>query len=212
MIAIRKNNAGDAWEESIYNLLELSHNSCNFIPTEYNIDAIELQNLIMTVNASPENHLSDKYFDKDFLYNFVNSFLDPKDSKQFYSRLFQYKISDNKSIDQINEVIKKLKKVWYSRRCVVDLWDVSRDMSVSLPPSLTSLQVSIRNNLLNMTVYFRSNNAWKYALPDMISLISLQKYIANKINVEIGFYTHFAYSYHIYRSDLKSALQFFREK
>lgn len=65
-----------------------------------------------------------------------------------------------------------------------------------------ALQFLIRNNELQMTVYMRSNDVY-FGLPyDYIYFVSIGQYIANKLNINFGLYTHHATSLHMYLRDV----------
>ena len=59
-----------------------------------------------------------------------------------------------------------------------------------------------------MHVHFRSNDTMKAAFMNMFAFTELQKHIAEKLNVGVGYYLHIADSYHIYESDWKWAEKF----
>ena len=60
------------------------------------------------------------------------------------------------------------------------------------------LQFFIREGKLYETVYMRSNDIW-YGLPyDALFFTSIQIYLAMKLGVKLGTYTHVAGSLHLY--------------
>ena len=63
----------------------------------------------------------------------------------------------------------------------------------------------IREDKLNMTAMLRSNDAWGQALNDMYQLVKIQEDMAKKMQIQVGTYTHFAISYHMYTKDRMDA-------
>lgn len=108
----------------------------------------------------------------------------------------------NKS--QIDEVIELLKQDPLSRRAVLNISDPSIDRIHTKDMQCTvCVQLLLRDNKLHEFVYMRSNDIF-YGFPyDYIYFITLQQYIASKLGVECGSYTHHAGSMHLYDSSLE---------
>lgn len=102
--------------------------------------------------------------------------------------------------DQIQFVIRELRLDPYSRRAAIDIRRTS-DIILSDPPCLQHIQFMIRDEKLNMTVLFRSNDACKATFMNAYALICLQEEIATELGVEVGSYTHIANSFHAYERD-----------
>lgn len=107
--------------------------------------------------------------------------------------------------DQVEEVIKLLKIDKDSRRAVINLNVPNQNMITTKDEICTiALQFLIRDNKLDCTCIMRSNDIW-YGLPyDCAFFMELQKYIAKRLNVKYGKYTHFAVSLHVYKKDYKN--------
>lgn len=102
--------------------------------------------------------------------------------------------------DQIQFVIDELKRNPSSRRAVICVRD-KEDIGSDDPACLQHIQYFIRNNELNCSVLFRSNDACKATFMNAFALIMLQKRIADELNVKVGTYTHRANSFHCYEKD-----------
>lgn len=70
-------------------------------------------------------------------------------------------------------------------------------------PCTVSLQFFIRNNKLYLTTYMRSNDLWMGFPYDVFQFTCLQVYLAMKLNVDLGTYTHIAGSLHLYKRNYK---------
>lgn len=108
---------------------------------------------------------------------------------------------DGVCLNQIDFVIRELKRNPDSRRAVICIRDNNKDMDSSDPACLQHIQYFIRNNKLHCKVLFRSNDAVKASFMNMFALIMLQKRIADELGIKMGTYTHRANSFHCYERD-----------
>ena len=70
-------------------------------------------------------------------------------------------------------------------------------------PCTYAVQFTIVNdNVLNMSVYMRSNDIWYGFCNDQYQFSSLQKMIAERLNIEVGWYYHHAHNMHLYNDKL----------
>ena len=140
---------------------------------------------------------------------------DPSDTRweyTYHQRLFGYEVPGRETIDQIEEVCRRLAETPHSRRAQAITWKVWEDNACYDPACLQSIWCRITEQagqrLLNMNVRFRSNDAYKAAFMNIFALVQIQQRIAHRIAelsgapVEIGRYCHMADSYHIYGSNL----------
>ncbi len=65
-------------------------------------------------------------------------------------------------------------------------------------PCLQLVQCAVRNNALQMSVVFRSNDIHLALSANMYGLIQKQQQIADAVGVPVGRYTHVALIPHIY--------------
>jgi len=199
----------DAWEKSI---IELLNSSSDFVPTEKGTMAKEITNMIMHVRYPLKQPvLSKKYCLPDqFRDQYTKTYFTKYATLETpYSRIVE---RGSKKVNQIEVVIGKLRKNWFTRRAVISLWAPEEDLNSKYPPCICLLQAMIRGNRLLVTALLRSNDAWLSALPDMILISSLQKRIADDLNIECGEYIHHAISYHIYDYDYSMAKEVFEHE
>lgn len=69
------------------------------------------------------------------------------------------------------------------------------------------LQFFIREGKLYMTTYMRSNDLWMGFPNDVFQFTAIQVYLAMRLGVKLGNYTHIAGSLHLYERDYQSALK-----
>jgi thymidylate synthase len=100
--------------------------------------------------------------------------------------------------DQVEEVIERLKENPFSKRAVLTLWS-PEDCKDKYALSWTFSQLFIRDNKLIITSYFRSCDIYN-ALPwNILGIANLQKYIADRLEVEPGEFNVHMGSSHIYK-------------
>ncbi|RLF19988.1 MAG: thymidylate synthase [Thermoprotei archaeon] len=125
----------------------------------------------------------------------------------YHERLFRYE-GQNGIVDQIEYIIRKLKEAPYSRRAQAITWQPWKDIHSEHPPCLQRIWCRVIDGKLVMHVHMRSNDAMKASFMNMFAFTELQRYIAERLGVEVGYYLHIADSYHIYENDWKWAEKF----
>ena len=111
--------------------------------------------------------------------------------------------------DQLEMVYTMLGEHPESRQAVIHIKQ-ARDL-VNYPTKdvncTVCLQFFIRDNKLYMTTYMRSNDLWMGFPNDVFQFTCIQIYLAMKLGVELGTYTHIAGSLHLYDRDYQTALK-----
>lgn len=102
--------------------------------------------------------------------------------------------------DQWEYVKELLQKDPNSRQAVIHIKDPCNTPTKDVPCTVY-LQFFIREGKLHMTTHMRSNDIWMGVPYDMFSFCFLQMKMAMELGVEIGEYTHFAGSLHMYKRD-----------
>lgn len=123
---------------------------------------------------------------------------DGKTSNSAYGYILMKKYGFN----QIEQIITLLKNDPTSRRAVLNISDPSIDRIKTKDMQCTvALQFLVRHGKLEETVYMRSNDVY-FGLPyDYFFFVSVGRYIASQLGLELGTYTHHATSMHMYAKD-----------
>lgn len=102
----------------------------------------------------------------------------------------------------LDKAIELLKKDSNSRRAVIPIYN-EKDVGLNSNdiPCTLNWQFFIRNNKLYMCVNMRSNDIFLGLPYDVFNFTMWQEYIACKLNIEIGTYTHMVGSMHFYEKD-----------
>jgi thymidylate synthase len=69
------------------------------------------------------------------------------------------------------------------------------------------LQFFIRDGKLYLTTYMRSNDLWMGFPNDVFQFTCIQIYLAMRLGVQLGTYTHIAGSLHLYQRDYEKSLE-----
>lgn len=103
--------------------------------------------------------------------------------------------------NQLEYVIKELKRDKYSRRAVISIYDGKEHSSYSKDtPCTLSIQFYYTpdSDKLHMTVIMRSNDLWLGFCNDAYCFLKLHGLVSKSLNSEQGYYTHYAQNLHIY--------------
>jgi thymidylate synthase len=168
---------------------------------EFDEIGIRVENPFTEPMVSRHSRLSRKFMDKyaeDLLNGTPAAF-----EYDYHNRLFnwgEHLEAEGKPlhINQIEYIIKKLKGSPVSRRALAITWNPYTDEHLADCPCLQLVQCLIRDDRLLMKVVFRSNDMLTAAGANMFALAHLQKYIADRIGVTPGPYTHISLVPHIY--------------
>lgn len=218
----------EAWEKSIIEVWKKGI----IIDTEYGEKSKDIPIAIEIENpfAEPRVHLKGIVAGKlkglfEYVDEVVKGIHDDKVKEYGYTyhdRLFNYTIGVNlidipakgskvqfkARTNQIDYIIRKLKEAPYSRRAQAITWKPWIDPNSEYPPCLQRIWCRVINRKLVMHVHMRSNDALKASFMNMFAFTELQKYIAEKVGADVGYYIHIVDSFHIYESDWKWAEKF----
>jgi len=141
----------------------------------------------------------------------------------YHSRLFEYDVlvpngyaggGNCTAVNQIGQMIEKLKNHGTSRRAVAVTWKPGEDgVTDADVPCLQLVECMIRDGKLEMSVVFRSNDMLSALGSNMYALASLQAQMAMALKVGVGKYQHVSISDHMYPiRDMNYLLPFMEKK
>ena len=144
--------------------------------------------------------------------NFINKFAGlwgriSDDGKTSYSAYGDI-VFRRHGFNQVEKIIQLLCNDSESRRAVIN-FNVPNENVIETKDEICTiaLQFIIRDGKLNCTGIMRSNDVW-YGLPyDVIFFTELTKYIARRLNVEVGTYTHDVISLHAYERNYEDIIR-----
>lgn len=207
------------YREVCRDLLKASH--LTHIETATRGDSCEINNYMFTINdvsgdvvALKSRNTSLTYLaaetlwywagrnDVDFIGKFAKLWTKISDDGITNNSAYGYILQKKHGFNQIEKIIELLKFDRQSRRAVLNI-NVPNENVISTKDEMCTIALNfyIRDDKLNCTAIMRSNDVIFGLTYDLTYFIQLQKYIANKVGVEVGSYTHFATSMHFYSVD-----------
>lgn len=144
----------------------------------------------------------------DFISNYSSFWKNISDDGETCNSAYGYLMQCRDGFNQIEKVIDILTDDPESRRAKINVNVPNVRVKETLDePCTMSLHFMIRKGNLDCTAIMRSNDIW-FGFPyDAAFFTTLQKYIAMRLNVGYGWYTHFAVSLHMYDRDAEKLAQ-----
>ena len=115
-------------------------------------------------------------------------------------------------IDQIDNVIKQIKKTPDSRRMIVTAWNPEDVPFSALPPCHVLFQFYVANGKLSLQLYQRSGDMFLGVPFNIASYSLLLSLIAWQTNREVGEFVHTIGDAHIYRNHFKQVEELLTRK
>ena len=105
--------------------------------------------------------------------------------------------------DQLDYVVAKLKHEKDTRHAAISIYDCKEHKNYRKDtPCTYAIQFTIYNNVLNMAVLMRSNDLWYGFCNDQYCFSMIQKLVADRLNIEVGEYYHYAHNLHLYNDKI----------
>ena len=137
---------------------------------------------------------------------YAQKWVDISDDGETNNSAYGYRIFNKFGFDQWEYVKDLIRKDPNTRQAVIHIKDASNTPTKDTPCTVY-LQFFLRNNKLNLSVHMRSNDIWMGVPYDMFSFCFLQVKMAMELGVEVGTYTHYAGSLHMYQRDYEIAMK-----
>jgi|SRR3989344_6571739 len=103
-------------------------------------------------------------------------------------------------VDQINKIVSKLSKNPESKSATICLIDPTTDFLGHMP-CIVALDFKVREDKLQITGFFRSQDVGKKMYADILALAKIQNEVARLLNLPSGVVKIFISSAHIYEED-----------
>lgn len=137
---------------------------------------------------------------------FAKKWVDISDDGAHNNSAYGWRIYDKFDFDQWEYVKDLIRKDPCTRQAIIHIKDADNRPTKDVPCTVY-LQFLLRDDRLNLSVHMRSNDIWMGVPYDMFSFCFLQMKMAMELGVEIGEYTHYAGSLHLYARDYETALK-----
>ena len=113
---------------------------------------------------------------------------------------YQWERGDSHT-SQLDNVISLLRNNPNTRQAVISIYDGKEHQDYKLDtPCTYAIQFTVLNNKLNMCVTMRSNDLWFGFCNDQYCFSMLQQLVADKLDIQVGTYYHFAHNLHLYNN------------
>ena len=123
-----------------------------------------------------------------------------------------WRTSDGRSINQIDEVIAQIKKNPDSRRLMVSAWNAGEIEKMALPPCHALFQFFVQDGELSCQLYQRSADLFLGVPFNIASYALLTRMVAQVCGLKPGVFVHTFGDLHLYSNHLEQArLQLSRE-
>ena len=203
---IKADYIAQAWVEILRYVMRFGNDEM----TNYGTMAREVPNLIVVITK--ENPFKPKlpsYLNltrKDILSYIKEEFVSPTlKGEKYYSYGERLYAMPPKKINQIEIIVKKLKKDFNDRGAIAVLWDVEKDNKILRNPCLVLIQGKIIKDNFDLTAYFRSNDMYGAWPLNAFALRALQYEIAKRLKKRVGILTTISSCAHIYQERWKEA-------
>lgn len=128
---------------------------------------------------------------------------------------YGFRLRQHFGVDQMKRAADALSSFPDSRQVVLQLWDASLDLpeddgkprAADIPCNVCSM-LKIRDGKLLWTQVMRSNDLFRGTPYNFVQFTTLQEIIAGWVGVDVGTFTHFADSLHVYEQDLYHLLAY----
>jgi len=104
---------------------------------------------------------------------------------------------------QLDYVVGLLRTEPDTRQACISIYDAKEwECYTHDTPCTYAVQFTIVHGKLDMCVTMRSNDLWYGFCNDQYCFSELQKYVAERLNMQIGIYYHFAHNMHLYNNKI----------
>lgn len=203
----------DAWANLVSNILRRGQkvgNTLELSNISFTITDINKNVLTTRENFSLSYYLGETIWygagknDVEFISRFGKIWKQLTDDGLTNNSAYGYILQTKHGFNQIEKIIELLKKDPNSRRAVMNINIPNENVIETKDEMCTiALQLLLRDGKLNATTLMRSNDLSTGTPYDVFYFTEIQKYIANKLEVNYGTYSHFVTSLHIYDRDLE---------
>lgn len=178
-------------------------NNYSFTLTDINNNIVNIRNISKSYLLGELTWYMTARNDIDFIHKFSTFWGRISDDGVTSNSAYGHILFKRHGFNQVEKIIDLLKSDPNSRRAVLN-FNVPNINVIETKDEICTiaLQMYIRDGKLNCTGVMRSNDIWLGTPYDVAFFTELQKYIAHRLNVEYGTYTHFVTSLHAYERNL----------
>ncbi|MCA9329698.1 hypothetical protein KDA11_03570 [Candidatus Saccharibacteria bacterium] len=197
MINITATTANEAWISTFKALLEQGEATGN---EKYLRDETTLIEITNPQVVEADTRFPMAQADLDVINKYIYTGENEDNVVHEWTKLYYHRAFDEPN-SQIEFLILNLNAERPVGEAQISMWDKNVDQNKEVSPCTQIIWARIKNGALEVHVHANSSDAYKKLLMNMLEFISLQKYIADRVNVPVGRYIHFLDSCHLHQKD-----------
>lgn len=193
-VIINTDSLGECWLHTIQHVMNYGD---NFYDEDVQIK--EILGVSVKIDKPDMNDaIINKFGDKNIVEHTINKF---SNGNVIKNRPFTYgqRIYDKNGVNQFEWIVDRLNNKKETKSASICLL-VEGDKSENLP-CLTTIDVKIRDNKLNLQFFFRSQNIVGRQYANLLAITKLQQDLSDRFSTENGFISGYIASAHIYEYD-----------
>lgn len=197
MINITATTANEAWISTFKALLEQGEATGN---EKYLRDETMLIEITNPQVVEADTRFPMAQADLDVINKYIYTGENEDSVVHDWTKLYYHRAFDEPN-SQIEFLVSNLNAERPVGEAQISMWDKNVDQNKEVSPCTQIIWARIKNGALEVHVHANSSDAYKKLLMNMLEFISLQKYIADRVNVPVGKYIHFLDSCHLHQKD-----------
>lgn len=206
ILHITSNNIISAWKDTVTKLIE---SQTRIESNQLYRDAILVLEVI-NIDGSSENAYDDSFPMTWEEINYINQHLvtgtDEDKVIHEWTKLYRKRLV-SQDYNQIEQVIEYLRTKPQGKRAQASIWDQRLDLYGDIGPCLQTLWFQINDNKLDLHVHMRASDAYRKLLMNINEFAALQRFVADRLQVNYGKYYMFVDTCHINANDETAANQ-----
>lgn len=198
MIHIAQPTANDAWVHTLTSIMLHGSKTSTHKYARDELVAIEVSDPQV---LPADTRFPMKQQDLDIINRYIYTGEDEDAVVHEWIKLYYHRAFDQPH-SQIEFLIDTLSEDQPIGESQISMWDKNIDQYQDVCPCTQIVWARIKHGKLELHVHANSSDAYKKLLMNILEFISLQHYIAKRINLPVGTYYHLIDSCHIYRKDI----------
>ncbi len=200
MFTIKASGANEAWRKLFCELHDKGDEAGNEKYFRDEVALIEIEN--------PQVEDADSRFpmSQDDL-NVINRYIFTGENEDKvvhdWTKLYYHRAFDEPN-SQIEFLIENLNAERPIGEAQISMWDKYADQGQKVSPCTQIVWARIKHGKLELHVHAHSSDVYKKVLMNILEFISLQHYIASRVNLPVGKYYHFLDSCHLHHKDINA--------
>ncbi len=197
MLTITATNANDAWWATLQALTTQGEPTGN---QKYWRDELTVIEVTSPAVMPADSRFPMAQSDLDVINEYMYTGEREDQVTHEWTKIYYHRAFDEPN-SQIEFLISRLDAENPLGEAQISIWDKNIDQTEHIQPCTQIVWARIKHGKLECHVHCNSSDAYKKLLMNMLEFMSLQRYIARRVNLPVGPYFHIIDSCHIYCKD-----------